>query len=291
MSESPFDPPAANIPAKSGRDTPVSLNAAGMPQPVDLLKATFNEFMEDVGPYALAGLGITVVGFGLAMIWMGIGFGCLATIMVGTVATMGAAATNGGDVGQAIAALGPLGFMLAYVGTLLTIVVGISASAAPFNGSLFRAVDNFRNGGAELGFGSAFNTAFKQPIKDIITVLVIQLLVIVGLFFFYVGALFVGFFLGWTALFTMLEGDSVVTAIKKAFAHTREHMGWHLAIFGLNIVVGLLAGYVPVLGPMFHVLFYVRVYRSVFPAAADDEEAGASDDAGTTSPAPPPLPA
>ncbi|MFT7520790.1 MAG: hypothetical protein ACI9MC_002941, partial [Kiritimatiellia bacterium] len=51
----------------------------------------------------------------------------------------------------------------------------------------------------------------------------------------------------------------------KSFNHAKSNVGWHLGTFGLIFVVSMVAGNIPVLGPMAAIAFIVRAYREAFP--------------------------
>lgn len=269
MSDSPFDPPLPP-PAPAG-PAPLKLHANGLPNPMDLGKATLTEFMDDVMPYLLAGLGHMLVSFVAVFLLMAVGFGCMfggAFVSMGVGA--GLASTGSDSLAATGGAIAPLGMLLSYLGAIVIIIIGGSLLTAPFNGSLMRAVDAHRRDEGELGFGSAFDTAFKQPVKDIATTVAFQLLVLLGLPLFYIGALAVAFAFKWAPEATYLDGMGPGQALKTAFSHTREHMSWNLGIFGVGLLFGLVAGYVPILGPMATTLYWVKAYRAVYPHQSDE---------------------
>lgn len=265
MSDSPFDPPTT--PPATQAKAALALDGNGLPNPMDLGKAVLTEFMDDIGPYALAGVGTTLVGLVAGILLVTVAFGCFFGGMFASLGVGAGLASAGGDTMEAVGgAVAPIGVLLSYLGLILVVVVGGAILTAPFNGSLVRGIDNHRRGIKDLGFHSAFDTALQQPVKDILTTLVFQLLVLLGLPFFYIGALIVVFFLKWMPLGTYLDGHGPMASAKNAVGHSKSNLSWHLGIFGVGLLFGLVGGNIPVLGPMATSLFWVRSYRAVFPA-------------------------
>ena len=263
MSDSPYAPPAAV-------NTAVSPDK--LPSAVDLVQDGLKQFMDDVGDFALAGLGITLVALGVALVMATLAIGCFLGGALGSGALSIAGAATDVDAIAGVSAFAGMLIMLAtYLAFFLIVIFGTAVVSAPFSASLQRAVDEHLAGGRKVGFGSAFETAFKQPVKDIMATVGMSVAMVIGIFMFYIGALFAAFFLGWWPLAVHLDGLPVTQGASRAFGHTKDQLGWHLGVFGLGIAVGMIAQYIPVLGPMFAALYQVKAYRAAFPRPADPD--------------------
>lgn len=274
MSDTPFVPPADDALEPGGSRVPEPVPADQLPSAVDIVSDSFKVFMDDIGPFALAGLGVFVAAIVAVVVVMTLAFGCMFAGFFGSMAIATGGAATGSDGAAAAGGLvSGLGILVTYLGSLLLMVVGIAVTTAPLNGSLLRAMDAHLRGGRKVGFGSAFETAFQQPVKDILSTIGLSAAIFVGILVFYVGALFSVFFFSWWPTYVMVDGAGVGEGAGKAFSHAKDNLGWHLGVFGLGLAIGLVANYIPVVGPMFAAVYHLKAYRAAYPAgtAADPD--------------------
>lgn len=237
----------------------------GLVSPMDLASETLNEFIADLGPFALLGVGQLIAALVAVAFIVPLGVGCLLSFGIGgTVLGSGLGASE-----DELAAFGAIFGMIGYFVMIGVIVFGISVVLAPITGSVLRSVDDHLHDVAPASLGGAFDTAGKQLGLDIGTTVATQLLIVLALVVPIVGPLIAGFFLVWGPLASHLDGDGIGTAIKKSITHTRQHLTWHLSYYGLALVFGLVGGNIPVIGPMAAVVFHVKAYRAAFPRQPD----------------------
>ena len=253
----------ADLPAESEPNLP----ATTRPGVTVVASEVLNEFMKDLGPYALAGAGYLVVMIPLifvSIIVMYIGMGVAMALM------MMLAALAGSIVGE----LG--GLVVSLVGTFLVVAlifafaVGLNGLVAPLHASLYRAIAKHQRRDpedevpTELSFGSAFSTVTTAPLSAAMIHIMVTGAVIVGLVFCYIGALVPVFFLMYAPGLVFVDGLSPIDAIKRSVATARENLGWHAGHFGLSMVIGMFSGYIPIIGPMFAQAYSVKIHRVVF---------------------------
>jgi len=263
VSTTPFDAPASDA---------EGVPADELPSAVDLIQDGLKVFMDDVGPFALGGLGITLVGMGAGLIVSTLSLGCLfGGFFLSAMVMAGGGSTGSDELAAAGGGAGLLLMLVSYLGFFIVLFAGLAITTAPFNGSLMRAVDEHLAGGEKVSFGSAFDTAFKQPVKDIVATFGFMIAMVLGVFVLYVGALFSAFFLSWWPISAHVDGLGTGAAASRSFSHAKDNLVWHLGVFGLGIGVGLIANYIPVLGPMFLTLYHVKAYRAAYPRPADPD--------------------
>lgn len=273
MSDTPFDAPAEDALAAQPHGVPEATPADELPSAIDLVSDSFKTFMDDIGPFALGGLGAFLAGLAAMVVIFSLGFGCLfGGVFGGMILVGGAGASGSEELAAGAGLLSTLIFLVSYLGMFLVIFLGTAIVTGPLNGSLMRAADVHLRGGPKVGFGSAFSTMTQQPVKDILAPMGLGLSIMLGLFVFYVGALFAVFFLHWWPFYVWLDGASPLEGAKRAFNHSKDNLTWHLGVFGLALAIGLVANYVPVLGPMFASIYQLKAYRAVYPRESADPD-------------------
>lgn len=152
------------------------------------------------------------------------------------------------------------------VGSLLGIG-GLIATIGPLQAGLYRAVWRNITESEPLSFGSAFSNAFEDAGSSIALTLMIGLLVMIGLPFCYVGALFASFATCFAMPAFIAHKVGPVGAIQFSIRHAIAHPGWHAAIWGISFVCGMLAGNIPIVGMVAlvaNIAIQMRLYRKAF---------------------------
>lgn len=215
------DAPSAAMGPKSG-----ALDADK--DPVAVVKALLADLQARPMAYAMCGLGYLVVTF--AAIALIIAFP-LAGFGVGAASNDETLMVIGGSVG-----------MIGYAGGLFLLTLfGVPLMTA----SLIRAFDHQLRGGADIGFGSSFSRMRDDQGRLGRVVgfnLLLQMMVFVGILFFYIPGLIVAV-IGLLALpIVVLEPDvSPMEAMSLAWAHARNNAAWHVAVWLIMVGVLLLA--------------------------------------------------
>lgn len=234
-----------------------------------LLNETIAEFTDDIGPYLLAGLGHTLVVmpvvFGaIILLYLGMIFGMFGGMIgIGVVGAM-VGSMLGETAGGLSMLVSQLIFFLLIFLAIVAFGAGLGAVLAPFNASLTRAVAAYQRGEGELGFNAAFSTAGQDIMKVVAGAVLIASLAMVLLMFCYIPVLIVPFVFGFFSPLIYLHGLGPLDAFRTSLAHFQAHMSYHLTIAALLLVLGMVASYVPVLGPAFLSAFHVRAYRAMF---------------------------
>lgn len=234
-----------------------------------LLNETMSEFMDHIGPYALAGLGLYVVVVPVTMIlFFGMYFlmfgGVFGVAIVGGILSVivGDAAGEGAGALVALASqLVGMGVMFLAFVAVIAAVVGIFA---PLSASLTRAVAAHQRGEKTLDFSAAFSTLMQDLPRVIGVGVIIGGLTMLGIFMCYAPALLVAVFLGFASSLVYLHRARPGEAIRNAFGHARSHLQWHGTFALVVVALSFVAGNVPVLGPMFIIAMQVRAYRQLF---------------------------
>lgn len=250
------------------------LAGGDLPDVGSLLTETFAEFGDNIGPYAMAGVGLMLVTMPLAFVMI---FGIYIVVFGGMFGTMIAGAAFSVFVSQTVSEdLGAVAMVVTQLATIavpVVLVVGavaaIGAILAPLNASLARAVAAQQRGGPKLELTSPFSTFTQDLVSVVVAALLIAALVTMGAFLCYLPALAVPLLFGFGTTMVALHRTGAGQGLRTSMQHALGHLSWHLPFGLLYLVFSMVAGYVPVLGPMFLVAFHVRAYRHVF---GDGEE-------------------
>ncbi|MBT3221237.1 MAG: hypothetical protein HN348_19315 [Proteobacteria bacterium] len=230
-----------------------------------LLSESFEEFTQNIGPYALGGVSRMVVVFPIMLlaifVFYFILFGLMALMMVG----IGLIAAV---LPEELAVLGALVmqllFMAGFLIVMMLFAMGLSGLTAPFNASVLRAVARHQRGDEELGFSAAYSTATKDVIPVVTSIVIITTISLLGACLCYFPALIAAFFLVFAFSFVVFHRLGAIEAIVTSFRHVQRHLTWHVGFFGIYFAILMVAGYVPILGPMFATALFVRAYRNIF---------------------------
>jgi len=244
---------------------PQTYTGGELPDIGELLSETLTEFMENIGPYAMAGLGQMLLLIPLIMVVM---VGMYALIAVGIFGVVIGGVGIAAVLPEELAGLGMIVGQLVLMGGMGVAFFGaigfIGAIVAPVSASLVRAVAAHQRGEKTLELTSAFSS-LTENVGAVIAGAAILSVVSMGLAMMcYFPALLPVIFLSFAAPLIALHGMGAMDGIRTALAHARAHFQWH-AMFGLlHLVMLMAAGSIPVVGFMFVVAFQVRAYRRVF---------------------------
>ncbi len=235
----------------------------------ELFNESFRDFGKDIGPYILAGMGqfaviVPVTMLMVMVVYIGGMVGMMGGWIAGMVAMVGLASLLG-DFGAFLGAilmmfLPILGFFVVFLPVMPVMV----AIMAPINASLTRAVAAHQRGEKEMTLASSFDTAFQDAPRVVMTGMMLGLLTMVGLLFCYVGALAVPVLFGFVNTLVILHNRGPIEAMRIQLAHLREHSHIHLMIGLVQMAMGMAAGFIPVIGPMFMLDVQVRAHRKMF---------------------------
>lgn len=230
-----------------------------------LLNETVTEFMENIGPYALAGLGQMLVVIPIALVMI---FGMYAMIALGIGGMLAGGAGLAAVLPGELAGLGALAGALVGLAVIAVCFFGfiglMGAMMAPINASLLRAIAAHQRGEKTLELSSAFSSLGENIGAVIGGAAILTLLSVALSMMCYFPALLPVIFLGFAAPLIALHGRGAVEGIQAAAAHARSHLKWH-ALYGLlHFALLMAASSIPVVGVMFVLAFQVRAYRRVF---------------------------
>jgi hypothetical protein len=231
---------------------------------VDLGKAfneTLQDFTRDLGPYALAGLGLLVLTMAAVMLTLIPFYALIFGGMLLNVAVMSGGAAGGGGTPDS-----PVPWMVAAIFGLafFLLIAVLTAITAGFVASLLRAIAAHQRGSARLGFDAVYSTA-RQGIGAAVGVtLAGGLLAAVGALFCYLPGLIVSFLLFLATPLVVLHPVPVGRALRLSAREVRSDLGFYVKFYAIYLGVSIIAQYVPVIGPMFAVAYFVRVYRELF---------------------------
>jgi hypothetical protein len=213
-----------------------------------------NQFMGDLTPYVMAGVGQLIA----SLVFVFVGVGGMMVIMFGGIMAGAMVA-----VALEMEALVGLCSIASYLGAIVVLVMFMSM-LAPMQMSLIRAVDKHLDGEGELGIGSIVSTATHRPVGAILLNLIIVTLAVIGVFMCYLPALLVSLLFALATPIYALEDKGVFESLSQSFGHLRANFSWHLPFWGIGLLVAIAGGNIPVLGPMFHVLYLTQGYRAAF---------------------------
>lgn len=248
---------------------PQHYEGAELPDLGTLISETFEEFIENIGPYALAGVGHLLVLMPLTgVVLLGaytiaLGLGLVVFVGLGIATTL--VSDDLAIIGMLVGQFGIFGCMF-----VLFLLAGLLLGAvmAPLNGSMIRSVARHQRGEAPLTFTAAFSDAGTDAVKMILATWLLGVASLVGLFFCYLPVLLVPLFLGFVTTMVALHGSRPREAAAANIRHVLDHLEWHLPYFLISIAMALIANYIPILGPMFLTAFHCRTHRHLFGDAA-----------------------
>ena len=232
----PPPPPAAEEPKLHRPDGP-------LPQVGKLLNSVIDDAKVDFASWLLAGLGTlvsTILAFMLIIGGYIGGFALLFGFII-----LGAAVA-----GEDGAAIGNLAGMLSWM-VLMFGGIGLSGViGAPITSSIGRAVLAHIRDDEPLTAAAGFSTVTQDLPKVIGTSLLVSTAVFAGMCFFYVGALVASFFLHFAAAAVVVHRVNPIAAVSLSVKAALKEPGWHLGVWGLGVLMFMIAGNIPFVGVM-----------------------------------------
>lgn len=222
---------------------PQNVVAADVPAlhpPTKLLTLAFDTLKADILGWAMAGLGLTLPILGLTFLIFGV---VMAAMIPGLVMK-----------DEAIASVGVLvGFAL-----LTVVVLPVALVIMPvLQASLTRSIEDRITQGTPLGFSASFRT-WRENLWDVIVVnLLVAAFTMVGLMFCYLPGLVVALALCFAPPLVALRGVRPMDAIAMSFNHFKAHPGWATKFLLLGVLVMIVISYLPIVGYLFSIPFYV----------------------------------
>lgn len=239
------------------------------PEPMDIFQDTWKEFSDDLGPYILAGLGQLVVTIPVMMVlFFVVYFGVLTTlfggIFLGAIAGAVTSEAVGPEAGGAVFALSYAGSIVLMFVVILGLSMLVGAIMAPLNASMVRRVAEHQRGGRKLDFTAPFSDAGENLMGVILGSLLVGGIVLVGFLFCYLPGIIAAFMLIYAGTLVALKGLPPLAAVRASYQNFMEFPQFHLVFSLLYLGCGLLASYVPIVGPMFVMAAHVRAHRTLF---------------------------
>ncbi|TNE89155.1 MAG: hypothetical protein EP330_11995 [Deltaproteobacteria bacterium] len=262
MSDDAFEPPKdepkdddAVAPVKKTR-APGELPAVG-----DLFNETIEHFTADIGPYAMAGLSY----FGVSMVVIvGSIFVLYFGMFIAAFGGMGIGAAIGGDAG------GVIGLLLMFGGMFLIFLLFFAVIAGvlmPMHASTERAMQKHIRGEEPLSIGSPFSTMFVDLPSVVAVSLAASFAAFIGVFFVYVGAFVAMWVLFWASSLVALDRRGPIQALTTSASTVTGDIGGAGTLTLVAVLINMVAGNIPIIGPMFGIAFKVRVHDALFPDA------------------------
>lgn len=250
-------------------------DGGGHPNAGVALQRTMTDFTANMAPYVMGGVGLFLIRmvFGFVAVFfvyfvmgvIGLG-GIFGTAILG--AAVGSVA--GDDAGGLVAALG---LVLTYVLVLFSIFPTIAVLAsvlAPFHASADRAVAAYQRGEEELTFAAPFATFAQDLVSAVLVVGIVAIAASIGTMFFILPGFAVSCLCMYAPQLVFLHRKGPIDAIRTSVRTVMSDPQSHGVTWLMFLAIGMVANYVPVIGPMFMVALHVRVYREVF---GDGQEA------------------
>ncbi len=239
------------------------------PSVTDLASSAISDVTDNLGPYALAGLGlsllnIVVLFIAIPLTYLGVGFGVMAGMFGGGAIGIAALAVNE-TLGLILTSFLP--FIGMFVGMMLPIAalsIGLTFITAPVGASMYRAIAERQRGGEELTIASAFSSLGTNVVGVIGTTLLFLLFFIPGIMMCYIPGFIVSFALHWAIPAAALHNRSPLEAVMQSIKHVQENTLWHLGFWGLGIAIAMISGYIPVIGQMVLFSYIIKGYRAAF---------------------------
>jgi len=236
-----------------------------LPDLAKTLQETMTEFTENIGPYALAGVGQLLVVVPLVLVMVIVlyllMFGGAIAMVVGLVGLM---VVLPEDLAVLAMVLGELGGFVALFFMIFAMSAFMGAILAPVNASLMRSVAAHQRGEKELDISAAFRYLGRDLGAVLFGAAILGVLTVILLMACYLPVLLIWVFLSFASALIALHRRGALDGISMALSHARAHLSWHVQFGFAHLLLVMIASYVPVLGAMFALSFYVRTYRKVF---------------------------
>ncbi len=236
-----------------------------IPDVGQLLSETTAEFMDNIGPYALAGLGQLLVVLPVTFIGIIVGYiAMMFAMMFGMAGSTMVGAGIGGDAGGAVAGVGTLASMgLGFLALFL--VIGLMmAIIGPVSASLHRGVAAHQRGEKQLELSSAFSTLTQDIVSVLLVAILFGSVVTFGVFLCYLPGILAMIVFGFAGPLVYIGRRGPVASMALSMRHCVENINFYLPFGGIYFVIMMFAAYVPVIGPMYGMALHIRAYRQIF---------------------------
>ena len=235
---------------------PVTGFDGGSTDPMDVPRAVFGDLKEHLFGYLLVSL--SYLGFVTVY--------AVAVVAAAAMLVLPGALTEDDTLAGIGLALG----MIVYVGGIFALAfVGVP----PLMASTMRAIDRHRTGGPSVGVFDLF-TAMRPNLGRVIGFYLLQnLLIIVGMLFFYIPGLIAAALCSFAFPIVVFEDVGPSEALSLAFNHMRERGSWHVMVW-LLLLVTVIVCELTVVGLL--VVWPVMMAWQVFAYRLAFGEAGAS---------------
>ncbi|MCB9685880.1 MAG: hypothetical protein H6735_12635 [Alphaproteobacteria bacterium] len=236
---------------------------AGLPNVMDLVSQCAGELQQDFVPFLIAGilpamLAMSAGVLGVFLIYGGMFLGAAPGI-----------AANDED----LMLIGGAGGMVLGIFALF---LGMALLFAPMNASMWRSVWKHMVGEEKLGFDAGFRHAFQDLPRVLVFHVVYIGAILVGSMLCYIPGLIAAFALTFAYPAVIVHGMSIGEAMRISVQHTRDNVAWHLGLFAVAFVMGMVLPYIPFIGYALlftlYPMFVLAAWRAVYgdgPVSAD----------------------
>jgi hypothetical protein len=234
-----------------------------------LFAATMGDFVDNIAGYAMAGIGqmlvvMPVVFLTVFVMYFGL-FGVMFVGMIGSgIAGAIVSDSAGDDAGALVSLVGNLVTFAITFAVVFAIIGFISALLAPITASLYREVAAHQRGEGKLELQSAFRQASTDLPRVIMAVLLVTLATSVGFMFCYIPGFIVSFAAVFAVSLAVLHRQGPMASLRISASQAMAAPAWHIPFWLVVLLAGMVAGNIPVLGPMFLVALHVRAHRELF---------------------------
>lgn len=245
-----------------------------LPEAMDIFNDTVAEFMDDPMPYLLAGLGQFAVFVPLFLgMFLLVYFGIFATLFGGLLggAILGAVTSEfvGPELGSLVFFFTYLGSWAVMIGLVVFGVLAVSAVVAPMQASLTRRVAEHQRGGRKLDFMASFTDMRQDLLRVILVAFTVATVIGMGAMACYIPGLVAMALLTFATTLVALHRRGVMDSAVISTTHVADNFSFHGLFALIYIGLALVAGYIPIIGPMFVMAMHVRAYRVIFGDAEE----------------------
>lgn len=236
-----------------------------LPPHGELLSATLEDFMGNLAGYVMAGVVLFAVRVPVTFIGIFFMYFVIFAVMIGgMIAAAAVASAFPADMTDLIMSIGSLGTGLATFVAVMAVMGGLIALLAPLVASVTRAIAAYQRGDSQLDIASAISTITQDLSGTIGVALLLVGLSLVGFLLCYLPGFIVLILGGHAAALVHHHHLRPMAAMRLSAATVMANPGWHLIYWLMIMALSMVAGLVPLLGPLFLVALSIRAYRELF---------------------------
>ncbi|MCA9489546.1 MAG: hypothetical protein KC621_06470 [Myxococcales bacterium] len=228
---------------------------AGLPNVMDLVSQCTQELQQDFLPFIVAGILPAVLAMSGGVLGVVVIYGGMFLGMAPGMAANDEDLLLVGGVGGLV-----LGMVVLFLGMALVF--------APLNASMWRSVWKHMVEGEKMGFDAGFRYAFQDLPRVLMFHAVYLGIILAGSMLCYVPGLIAAFALTFAFPAVVVHRMSIGEAIRISVTHTRDHLAWHLGLFAVVFVMGMVLPYIPILGYALlftlYPMFVLTAWRAVY---------------------------